>query len=92
MSPKKYTKETYPHDRINVMLGKERLSAPVGKGWKAFIQRVALERDEDVSKFTRKALDRHIRALEHEFSDDLKLELARLRKATGGQRVGELPL
>jgi hypothetical protein len=92
MSPKKYTKETYPNDRINFMMGKQLVSVPVGKGWKALLKRIAFERDEDLSKFTRKALDRQIRAIEPELSDAVKLELARLRKSTGGQRVGELPL
>jgi hypothetical protein len=78
MSPKKYTKETYPHDRINIMTGEERISFAVGKGWNAWIERAASERDSDTSKFTRNALREYFAHNQNEFSPDLKRELDRL--------------
>jgi hypothetical protein len=73
-------------------MGKEHMTVSVRKGWKAWLEKAARERDLDISKFTRRALDYYIRSIEHDMSPRLRRELDELRKESGGHRVGEIPL
>jgi hypothetical protein len=73
--------EEYPGDRMTVT---------VHKGYRRWFKNVALERNSDVSKATREALQMWVNANYHTLSDKAKKELDALKKAHSDSRWSEL--
>ena len=80
--PKRYkTPEDYPGDRMTVT---------VHKGYKRWFKSVALERNTDVSKAHREALEMWIKANYHTLSDRAKRELDHLKSLHSDSRWSDL--
>jgi len=80
--PKRYKNaDEYPGDRMTVT---------VHRGYKQWFRKVAIERNTDVSKAHREALDMWIKANYHTLSDKARKELDALRKAHSDSRWSDL--
>jgi hypothetical protein len=73
--------EEYPGDRVTVT---------VHKGYKRWFKAVATERNTDVSKVHREALEMWINANYHTLSDKAKKELDALRRQHANSRWSDL--
>jgi hypothetical protein len=73
--------EEYPGDRMTIT---------VHKGYRAWFQAVAKERDKDVSKLAREAFEMWIAANYHTLPEEAKTQLEKLRRAHADSRWSSL--
>ena len=62
----------------------DRITFSIGKGYRTLLHRIAKERNTDLTKLVREALDKHIRSFETKLDPKSKERLEWLRRLHGG--------